>query len=268
MSKTRLRTTEKAAKGSIADVGQVPAVSRAVAILRLLGKSEVPMGVNEIARELNIIPSTALHILRVLAAHEMVAPDSSKKYQLDAGVLTLARSLLRPRSFGPAVQPYLDKVSEKFRVLAVGSRVIGLDHYVIMATSRPRSRGVHLHIDVGTRIPALLSSTGHCVAAFTSQTKAKIRQAFIRQKWKGAPSFDQWMKDVELARKQGYAVDQLYIRAMTTVAAPVLDDSGIISHAVAVVGVTESFSQSDISQIGEELKRIGEIISKRLSKST
>src|SRR5207253_5995145 len=44
---------------------EVPAVRRAVAILRLLGKSETALGVNAIARALGLVPSTCLHILRV-----------------------------------------------------------------------------------------------------------------------------------------------------------------------------------------------------------
>src|SRR6185312_13270609 len=46
-------------------VRPVPAVTRAVAILRLLGLSEEALGVHAIARALTLIPSTCLHILRV-----------------------------------------------------------------------------------------------------------------------------------------------------------------------------------------------------------
>ena len=55
-----------------AQVRQVPAVTRAVAILRLLGRNEESLGVNAIARALRLIPSTCLHILRVLVAEELV----------------------------------------------------------------------------------------------------------------------------------------------------------------------------------------------------
>ena len=49
-------------------VRPVPAVTRAVAILRLLGRGEEALGVHAIARALTLIPSTCLHILRVLVA--------------------------------------------------------------------------------------------------------------------------------------------------------------------------------------------------------
>jgi len=49
-------------------VRPVPAVSRAVAILRLLGRSAQPIGVKAIATELSIAPKTASsHVEHILA---------------------------------------------------------------------------------------------------------------------------------------------------------------------------------------------------------
>src|SRR3990172_10262009 len=63
--------------GSRAGAGRqlraVPAVTRAVAILRLLGRSEESLGVHAIARALGLVPSTCLHILRVFVAEALVA---------------------------------------------------------------------------------------------------------------------------------------------------------------------------------------------------
>ena len=74
---------------------KAPAIARAAAILRLLGKSDVPIGVNSIARELGLVPSTCLYVLRALAAEELVFFDpDTKRYALEVGVLTLARGWL------------------------------------------------------------------------------------------------------------------------------------------------------------------------------
>jgi DNA-binding IclR family transcriptional regulator len=58
---------------------KAPAIARAAAILRLLGKSDVPLGVNAIARELGLVPSTCLYVLRALAEEELVAFDADTK---------------------------------------------------------------------------------------------------------------------------------------------------------------------------------------------
>src|SRR5262245_50759090 len=79
------------ARPAPARVRQVPAVTRAVAILRHLGRSGEPLGVHAIARAVGIVPSTCLHILRALAAEEFVAVDpETKRYRVGAGLLSIA----------------------------------------------------------------------------------------------------------------------------------------------------------------------------------
>src|SRR5882757_6020451 len=88
------------------EASKAPAISRAAAVLRLLGKSDTPLGVQSIARELGLVPSTCLHVLRALVAEEFVSSDSdTKRYALEAGVLTLARHWLRRNQFNNLAQP-------------------------------------------------------------------------------------------------------------------------------------------------------------------
>src|ERR1700687_4090091 len=114
---------------------RVPAVTRAIAILRLLGKSDIGLGVNAIATELKLVPSTCLHILRVLVAEGLVAFSSEDKhYRLDAGVLTLARSLLNRNGFSALVQPELNRLAHHYPVTCVAVQHVGLDHIVVVGT--------------------------------------------------------------------------------------------------------------------------------------
>src|SRR3546814_20440151 len=109
------------------------------------------MGVNAVARDLGLVPSTCLHILRVLAAEELVAFDPrTKRYTLAAGVLALARSVLARHGFARAAQPDLARLARRFGVTALGAEVFGLAHMVVVAiqtaapgvrlTSRPAER--------------------------------------------------------------------------------------------------------------------------------
>jgi DNA-binding IclR family transcriptional regulator len=61
------------------EASKAPAISRAAAVLRLLGKNATPLGVQAIARELGLVPSTCLHVLRALVAEEFVSFDSETK---------------------------------------------------------------------------------------------------------------------------------------------------------------------------------------------
>ena len=73
---------------------RVPAVTRAVGLLRRLGAAAEPVGVNQLARDLALVPSTCLHILRVLVDEGLVAFDPhSKRYSIDVGILPIALGL-------------------------------------------------------------------------------------------------------------------------------------------------------------------------------
>jgi DNA-binding IclR family transcriptional regulator len=67
-------------------IRRVPAVNRAVQILRYLAQHQDPIGVNQLAAELGLVPSTCLHILRVLVDEGLVAADTSKRYRMGVGI--------------------------------------------------------------------------------------------------------------------------------------------------------------------------------------
>jgi DNA-binding IclR family transcriptional regulator len=246
-------------------VRQVPAVTRAVAILRLLGRSDEPLGVNAIARALRLVPSTCLHILRVLVAEELVAFDvSTKRYRLDAGLLTIARSALRRNGFGETVQPELDALSRRHNVTAIGVQAIGLEHIVVVAISRS-AQPLRLHVDIGSRFPALISASGRCIAAFGGHPWSTLERRFRALRWDRAPSFRAWRAEVEATRAKGYAVDEgNYIRGVTIIAAPVRGVDGGVSHVVVVVGVSEQVRRIGIDTLARELRTIAHTVSQQL----
>lgn len=247
---------------------EVPAVRRAVAILRLLGRSEAPLGVNAIARALELIPSTCLHILRVLTEEELVAFDpATKRYRLDAGLLTIARSALSRNSFAELAQPELDRLSRRHGVTAVGVQVMGLEHIVVVAISRSDDT-FRLHVDIGSRFPALLSASGRCVAAFGGYPWSALERRFRALRWDRPPSWSAWRAEVEATRATGYAVDEGdYIRGITVIAAPVRGAGGALSHVIVVVGVSEQLKRIGLEKLAMELSASAETLSRQLGGS-
>lgn len=233
----------------------VPAVTRSVAILRLLARSRDPLGVNAVARELGIVPSTCLHILRALLAEGLVAVDpASKRYLLDAGVLTLARSALRQDGFVRFAQPELDALAARTAATAIGVRVIGLQHMIVVAISRSEA-AFRLHVDVGSRFPALISATGRCLAAFGKHADRDVEQAFAALRWDQAPSYKAWQSEIEDTRRAGFGLDKgNYIRGVTIAAAPVLGIEGGMTHALVVVALSDQLPADGALAIGAELK--------------
>lgn len=232
-----------------------PAVTRAIKILRLLAKHNAPIGVAAIARALGLIPSTCLHILRALVDEGIVAFNSeTKRYTLDAGILTLARTLLQEESFYRVLQPAIDDISHRFNVTTIALQPLARKYSVVVAISRPE-RALRLHVDIGSRFPVLISASGRCVAAFGSYSRLELERAFGALQWHAPPKFRTWLKQVETTRVQGYGVDTGdYIHGITVIAAPVLDPASCVRFILVALGVGEQIDRIGISTLGDALR--------------
>ncbi len=229
---------------------KAPAIARAAAIMRLLGKSDSPLGLQTIAKTLNLVPSTCLHVLRALVAEEFVSFDpNTKRYALEAGVLTLARQWLRRNQFTDLAQPHLDRLSQQFEITTLGVHIVGLEHIVVVASAQGGSN-FQISAQIGSRFPALISATGRCIAAFGNSSDEELEARFNALRWEDPPSFDSWLAQVQLTRKQGFAIDEgNYIAGVTVIAAPVWKSRDTLSHALVAVGIGSAMQRHGLADL-------------------
>jgi DNA-binding IclR family transcriptional regulator len=241
-------------KGRAVVLRRVPAVSRSIAILRLLGKSDAPLGVHAIASALKLVPSTCLHILRVLVAEELVSHDpDTKRYALGVGILSIARGLLGKRSIGETAQPFLDDLTRSFRATAICVEAVGLEHIVVVAISRTE-QALRLRTDVGSRFPALISATGRCIAAFGGHAPEDLDRHFRTLRWDNPATLKDWHAEVEATRESGYAVDDgRYISGVAIIAAPIPSATGL-RNVLVIVGIGDQIRRIGFATIGEALR--------------
>lgn len=256
-----------AADGQLAKAvkdSKAPAISRAAAVLRLLGKSDVPLGLQPISRELGLVPSTCLYVLRALVAEELVSFDpDTKRYALEAGVLTLARQWLRRNEFADLAQPVLDRLAQGFGVTMLGVQVFGLDRIVAVAVSQ--SGGFQLSVQVGSRFPALISATGRCIAAFGDYPEGQLEARFRTLRWDDPPSFEEWREQVAQTRAQGFGIDEgHYIDGVTVLAAPVWKVRGRPSHALVAIGLGSALKRNGLEALEEALLAAARTLSLQL----
>jgi DNA-binding IclR family transcriptional regulator len=228
---------------------KAPAISRAAAVMRLLGKSDAPLPLQAIARELGLVPSTCLYVLRALVAEELVAFDpDTKRYALEAGVLTLARQWLRRNRFADLAQPMLDRLSQQFGATMLGVQIMGLDHIVTVAVSQ--GSGFQLNVQVGSRFPALISATGRCIAAWGNYPEAELEQRFAKLRWEEPPTFADWQAQVAQTREHGFGIDEgNYIAGVTVLAAPVWKNRGRPSHALVAIGIGAALKRNGLVEL-------------------
>lgn len=234
----------------------VPAVTRAVAILRYLGRSEEPVGVNPMARDLGLVPSTCLHILRVLTDEGLVQVDpQTKRYSIGVGILPIARSAIQRNAFISLVQPHLDELSERSGATVLATEVTEAGQMVVVALSQVPQR-FRLQVDLGSRFPLLISATGRCYAAYSGEDEESLRAGFARLHWDNPPRFDAWIEQVAEVRAQGYAVDSgAYMSGVTVVAVPVLNSTGRMTRSLVAIGISERMAAQGIDALAADMMR-------------
>jgi len=236
---------------------QVPAVTRAFAILRFLARSPEPIGVNPIARKLGLIPSTCLHILRVLQDEGLVDFDlSTKQYSIGIGILPLARSALQRNTFSTVIQPKLSNLSEKFGVTSIATQLSEPSQMVVVALSQS-NMPFRLQVDLGSRFPALISATGRLFAGFNVHDQDELKTGFARLVWDHPPSFSEWQDQIAQSRALGYAVDQgSYISGVTVVAVPVFGADGEMFRSIVAIGISERLKDKHIPKLATAMQVI------------
>ena len=154
------------------------------------------------------------------------------------GLVGLARTAIDRNTFAAAAQLALGRLAAQWEVTAIGVEVVALDYLVVAALARAQGP-FSLHVDVGSRFPALISATGRLVAAYTDRPWSEIEQAFKKVRWQNAPDFKKWRAEVEAVRRKGFSVDRgNYISGVTIVAVPLIEPSNRLYHAIVAAGMT------------------------------
>lgn len=236
---------------------QVPAVTKAIGILRKLGNSIEPMGVNQIARELELIPSTCLHILRVMVTEGLVAFDPvSKRYSIDVGILPIARNAIQRNNFVNIIEDKLTELSIQYGVTCIATQISEPNHMIVVAISQATSP-FRLQVDLGNRFPTLISATGRCFAAFTQINTSELKKRFEQLNWDFPPSFEQWKSEIEETKKVGFAIDKgNYISGVSIIAVPFFNQSGQITKSIVAIGISEKIEAIGVQKIGADMMQI------------
>jgi DNA-binding IclR family transcriptional regulator len=253
---TESTVSSTAARGSKAvRVRPVPAVSRSIAILRLLGDAKQSLGVKAIADELQLVPSTCLHILRVLVSEELVQVEpGTKRYTLGSGMISLARSVLEGGGFARLVQPALDRLAASRGVTAMGVEISARQTVVVLALSKS-SQPFRLHTDVGSQFSGFVSATGRLIAAYGAEGWPQLRKQFNATHWDKAPTFETWKKEVEQTRERHWAVDRdNFVSGLTVVAVPILDSAHQLRYTLVAAGLSSQLNAAAVNELASTMK--------------
>ena len=229
----------------------------------LASKGEVR--VRELARELNIAPSTALRFLRTLVQTGFAAADDeSRTYRPGMQFLKLGVQVQAQFTFTRLARPVLESLFERVHE-TVNLGVLSDDlSDVIHVDKIATDRVVRIDTALGRTAPSYCTALGKAMLAFrpAAQVDAYLDRADLvphTQSTLVDPA--ELIQNLTQVRAQGYAIDrEEYSEHLECVAAPVFDDRGF---AIAGISVSRLAIRDagDLTELAAELVRAAQELS-------
>lgn len=237
--------------------GPVGSIVQAVAVLRHLGAAERGQGVTAIARQLGISPSSCFNVLKTLVAEDLVSFDpAAKTYALGLGAADLARVALGRDAVLKAARDPMGDLAERFDAAVGLWRVTARERLILVALSESEA-ATRIHLVIGQRQPATAGATGRAVLAARGVDDATIAAAFALVRWQQAPGERDFVRQVNEARRRGWALDSDQInRGITTVASAICDVPTSPRFCLTASMFTGRDTPAELRVIGEAVRDV------------
>lgn len=232
----------------------VGSVVNAIAILRHLAAAPTPVGVNALARALELSPSTCFNIVKTLVSEDFVSFDvRTKRYELAAGPAELFRGSAGDRLM-LAVHDDLEALSTDY-ALVCGLWAVRGERLYLEEVVEP-DVPTRIHLTRGQRLPRYVGAMGRCLATVDALSRPEISRIIHTLRWQQAPAIDAYLADTRRTAASGWAVDEgNYIKGVVTVAAAILDATGSARHCLTATMFLGQHRDDLIGHIGETLAR-------------
>jgi DNA-binding IclR family transcriptional regulator len=220
-------------------MGQVPAATRALRVLRFLAGQPDPVTLDRLAGEVGLPRSTAYHLVNAMIEEGFVV-HLADEHRYGLGVAAFEVGI------GYARQEPLQRIAR--RPLAALVDAIGQSAHLAVLHGRDvlyvleeRAPGrPPLVSDVGVRLPAQLTASGRAILAALPPNQVRAlypdRAAFVDRHGLGPTSLSALRGLLSETRQRGYAAEQGEVTpGFASVASAVCDHNG---HPVAGVAVT------------------------------
>jgi DNA-binding IclR family transcriptional regulator len=241
---------------------KAPIVKKAFSILRLLSKSDRGMTLSDLARQLSIGKSTVLGIVSALEDVGAVSRDeATKRYTPGLTLFELGRAVDARIDLKDVARPHMEELMEKTgESVFLGARS---GNSVTILDTIESTKDLKITAPVGTRIPLLAGAIGKAFLA--SLPADRVRVGKLRRFTSNSITDpEQYLREVEKARRDGYALDdEEYIRGVRAVAV-IISNGDSRTSAIWVVGFTPSMSDENMLRIAKETKRTAAAIGRSM----
>lgn len=229
---------------------ETQSLHRAIAILDCFRDFQPELGVREIARQLELHPSTVGRMLATMTSLGILSQDKeSHRYRMGSKVLKWGEVYTSNVDLRAQARPYLEQLH------SVTEETVSLDipdgdsRICIERIESPHS--LRWVARIGERMPYYASASGKVLLSFMpAAQQEKVLKMPLQQLTPNTTTDPQLLRrELESIQKRGYAVSQgERVEGVCCVAAPIFDGVNRIIGAINISGPSTRFSKEKIQK--------------------
>ncbi len=247
-------------------MGQVPAATRTLRVLRYLARQPDPVTLDRLAAEVGLPRSTAYHLVNAMIEEGFVAHlPEEHRYGLGVAAFEVGSGYARQEPLQRITRRHLASLVDAVGQSAHLAVLHGRDVLYVLEERAPGRPP--LVTDVGVRLPAQLTASGRAILAALPPAQVRAlfpdRTAFVDRHGAGPMSLSALRVLLAETRQRGYAVERGEVTpGFASVAAAVLDHN---AHPVAGVAVTYPVDAGlDVDRAVAATQRCAATVTRRL----
>lgn len=235
---------------------ETQSLHRAIAILDCFGISQPELGVREIARQLELHPSTVGRMLTTMTSLGILTQDrDSHRYRMGSKVLSWSAVYMSNLDLRAEARPYMEGVYKETKETVSLYLLDGNTRVCIERLESPHT--VRMVARVGERMPLYAGASGKTLLAFLPLDKReeilpKIQLERLTDKT--IVDMHALQDELTLIQKRGYAISLgERVEGASSVAAPIFDAGNRVVAAMNISGPTTRFTKQKIQAYAELL---------------
>lgn len=237
----------------------VKPVVNAIGILRYLAHKGAPERAADIARHLELNPSTCFNILRTLVSEGVVDFNPlSKTYSAGLGLARLAEQLVTQGHRVQLAMPFMRDLAIECGITVTLWRRMDHDR-IVLISSESSPTDLHIYMPLGQRLPILMGASGRLFVGRMNLSEDDLRAEFDGIRWARPLSFKEYLTQVHLGQQNEWAVDDGYFSdGVLAIAAAICDRANNIVYTVSAVMIRSNHggNKAKIKSLGESLKKL------------
>lgn len=236
-------------------------------IIELLSHQQEAAGLRDLAREMEMAPSTAYRFITSLKDLGYIKQDpKTSKYRLSLKFAWLGSKVLESVQVTDLAKPYMEELTRNTNETTHLAVLEGLEFVYVVKIDG--NQAINMSSRVGNRGTLYSTSAGKVLLAYLAEHErlAIIQQLNLSPRTKNTIIIrDALIRQLEKVRIKGYAIDdeenEIGIRC---IGAPIFDHRGVTIAALSLSGWKVTMTTKRMATLPQELMATSQKISKEL----